>query len=124
MKNSVAVDVFLEDAFVLMVYVQHLWHRNADGKQPLIVVQLRLQLVTKLVVSAGLVVNLLQDVMLPVPFHEVGIAALALAEQLQNSVFHAIDGYDIHQKPPTCPSVSEATLLPSFMAAMMSPSLR
>ena len=121
-EHRVPVDVFFEDALVFTVYIQQFGHGDADGKQPLIVIQLGLQLVAKLVVGAGFVVDLLEDITLTVPHHQVGVASLALAQQAEHGIFHAVDRHDLHQKPPRWDRVSEATLLPSFIAAMMSPS--
>lgn len=61
--------------------------------QRLIVVQLGLQLVAEGIVFAGLVMNLLQDVLRLSIRHQIGVAAFSFPEELEHNIFGVVYGH-------------------------------
>ena len=91
-QNRISGDVLLQNMLRLHVRRQQAGHPDARLRQPPVVVQLRGHLVPELVVAAGLVVDLLEDI-LPRPVRDkIGIAPLALPQQLFYGVGRAVDG--------------------------------
>ena len=85
-------NVLFHDALVFPVHIQHFRHGDADLRQPAVVGQLGRQLVPKLVVIAGLVVDLLEgDGSAVICLRQPGITALAFAQQFEKGVFFSVD---------------------------------
>ena len=109
--DGLPLDVLFHDALVFPVDVQHFGHRDADRFQPLVVGQFSGQLVPKLVVVAGLVVDLLEGDGFAVCLRQPGIAALAFAKQLDQSVFPSVYSHRlIHQNTSDQFSTADASL--------------
>ena len=98
--NGIAFNILLQDPFPGHVHIQQLRHPDTDGAKPPIVLNLRLDFIAELIVSAGFVVDLFQHILLSAAGHQIGIAALPIAQQplqLKGLVVH-IPG--IHGLPP------------------------
>ena len=89
--HGFASNVFFHNAFRFGVNIQHTRHRNADFLQVVVIPQFGFELIAKLVIDAGFMVNLLNHDLLPVRhLCQVRIPAFALAQQFEQGVGIAI----------------------------------
>ena len=90
--NGFASDIGFQDALLLLVCIQQLRHGNADFLQAGIVPQFGLKFVAKLIVVTRFVVQLLEDKFISGFIRsQIGIAALALPQQLFDGKFFSVD---------------------------------
>jgi len=97
-------DVLLQDALLRDIRRQQPRHRDAELPQRFIVAELRLQLVAEGVVFAGLVVDLLQDILRGPIRHKIGISALSLSQEPEHGIFRAVYGPCVRHGSGACPA--------------------
>ena len=78
--------------------------RLTERLQRFIVAELRLQLVAEGVVFAGLVVDLLQDILRGPIRHKIGISALSLSQEPEHGIFRAVYGPCVRHGSGACPA--------------------
>ena len=88
--NRIPVYIFFNDPFIVFVDIQHLGKQNADPLQAVVIPDLCLDLVAKLVIGAGLMVDLFEHHSSAVPLSEIGIASFSSAEKFQDAVVFSI----------------------------------
>ena len=90
------MDVLLQKPLIDLIHRQQLRHSDPGPAQALVVPQLRLQLISKGIVAAGFMVDLLQYQLLPILFHQIGISALPFSQKRYDRIGNAVDSYVFH----------------------------
>ena len=94
--DSITGNIFLQTPFLLRIHRQQFRNWDANLPESLIIPQFRGQFVAKLIIIAGFMVNLLQNIF-PFPIgDQIGISALSFAQQPENPVFCFIDIHGFH----------------------------
>ena len=85
--DGISVDIFFQDAFFRAVDIDHDRHLDPDLAQAVVIIDLRLDLIAKLIVIAGFMVDLLEDISLHTVTCQIGVTAFAFSEQAMYLVF-------------------------------------
>src|SRR5699024_2728616 len=86
----IPVYIFFNDPFIVFVDIYHLRKRNADSLQTVVISNLCLDLVSKLVIVTGLMVDLFEYHSTSFPLSEIRIAAFSPAEKFQDAIVFSI----------------------------------
>ena len=121
LRHRLPGDVLLQNELLWGIHRQKPGHGDTEFPQRFIIVQLGLQLVTKGVVFARLVMDLFQDILRCSICHQIGVAAFSFPKKLEYGIFRIVYRQCIRhrsisgpypQRP--CPHGEQALFVPAL----------